>query len=51
LSNAADAKMSWTETYARKLRDIFSVESEIDRPTINMLQVIYTEMGSLTILL
>lgn len=48
LINAADAKVLWSETFARKFNDIFSVESEIARSTVNMLQDTYIETGSLT---
>jgi TolB-like protein/tetratricopeptide (TPR) repeat protein len=48
LVNASDTKVLWSETFARKFSDIFSVESEIARSTVNMLQDTYIETGSLT---
>jgi len=48
LINANDAKVLWSETFARKFTDIFNVESEIARSTVNMLQDTYIETGSLT---
>jgi TolB-like protein/predicted Zn-dependent protease len=48
LVNAADARVLWSEIYARKFSDIFSVESEIARSTVNMLQDTYIQTGSLT---
>jgi TolB-like protein/Tfp pilus assembly protein PilF len=48
LINANDAKVLWSETFARKFNDIFAVESEIARSTVNMLQDTYIETGSLT---
>jgi len=47
LMNAQDAKVLWSETFARKFNDIFNVESEIARSTVNMLQDSYIESGSL----
>jgi TolB-like protein/Flp pilus assembly protein TadD len=48
LLNASDAKVLWSETFARKFNDIFNVESEIARSTVNMLQDTYIESGTLT---
>lgn len=48
LINAFDAKVLWSESFARKFSDIFTVESEIARSTVNMLQDTYIETGSLT---
>lgn len=48
LLNAADSKVLWSETFARKFSDIFSVESEIARSTVNRLQDTFIETGSLT---
>ena len=47
LINAMDAKVLWSETFSRKFSDVFSVESEIARSTVNMLQDTYIETGSL----
>ncbi|MDP5131403.1 MAG: hypothetical protein NWQ54_11005 [Paraglaciecola sp.] len=48
LVDAADANVLWSETFAGKFSDIFVVESEIARSTVNMLQDTYIETGSLT---
>ena len=47
LINASDAKVLWSETFSRKFNDIFAIESEIARSTVNMLQDTYIESGSL----
>ena len=48
LINATDTKVLWSETFARKFKDIFDVESEIARSTVNMLQDNYMENGALS---
>ncbi|WP_299073230.1 hypothetical protein [uncultured Paraglaciecola sp.] len=48
LINAEDGAVLWTESFARKFEDIFSVETEIARSTVNLLQDTYIESGTLT---
>lgn len=48
LINATDAKVLWSETFSRKFSDIFRVETQIARSTVNMLQDTYIETGSLS---
>ena len=48
LINAADGKVIWSESFARKFTDIFAVETEIARSTVNLLQDTYIESGTLT---
>ena len=48
LISASDGKVLWTETFARKFEDIFAVETEIARSTVNLLQDNYIESGTLT---
>ncbi|MCF2947775.1 hypothetical protein L0668_06635 [Paraglaciecola aquimarina] len=47
LINAKDGKVLWTESFARKFKDIFLVESEIARSAVNLLQDTYLESGTL----
>lgn len=48
LINAVDGKVIWSESFARKFTDIFAVETEIARSTVNLLQDTYIESGALT---
>lgn len=48
LVNTADGKVLWTETFARKFENIFVLESEIARSTVNLLQDTYMEAGHFT---
>jgi TolB-like protein/tetratricopeptide (TPR) repeat protein len=48
LINAVDGKVIWSESFARKFTDIFAVETEIARSTVNILQDNYIESGTLT---
>ena len=48
LLNAEDGTVLWTENFARKFKDIFKVETEIARSTVNLLQDTYIESGSLS---
>jgi TolB-like protein/Tfp pilus assembly protein PilF len=48
LVHALDGKVLWTETFARKFIDIFAVETEIARSTVNLLQDTYIESGTIT---
>jgi TolB-like protein len=49
LINVGDGKVLWTQSFSRKLADIFAVEEEISRSIVNLLQDRYLEKGEVTV--
>ena len=48
LINVEDGKVLWTQSFSRKLDEVFAVEEEITRSIVNLLQDRYLEQGSVT---
>jgi TolB-like protein/tetratricopeptide (TPR) repeat protein len=48
LIDSASGNTLWTESFMRELKDVFSIESEIGRTVVNLLQDKYLAAGDLT---
>lgn len=46
LLDVTDGRTLWTESFLRELKDIFSIESEISRAVVNLLQDEYLQSGA-----